>query len=80
MDRILKGIMKYREIGLNTMVKQFQQVRDNPMVSLNVYKLTQKSYFVRNNVIIVYSVGKRERSLTYGTRKLIFYNVFACIL
>ncbi|GLV41575.1 Carbonic anhydrase beta [Carabus blaptoides fortunei] len=31
MDRILKGIMKYREIGLKAMVKQFQQVRDNPM-------------------------------------------------
>lgn len=31
MDRILKGIMKYREVGLKTMVKQFQEVRDNPM-------------------------------------------------
>lgn len=33
MDRILKGIMNYRKLGLKGMVKQFQQVRDNPMVS-----------------------------------------------
>lgn len=33
MNRILKGVMKYREVGKETMLKQFQQVRDNPMVS-----------------------------------------------
>lgn len=45
MDRILKGIMKYRDVGLKTMVKQFQEVRDNPMVSFTAYKLSQKQLF-----------------------------------
>ncbi|XP_051170435.1 beta carbonic anhydrase 1 isoform X4 [Leptopilina boulardi] len=30
MDRILRGIMKYRKCHREGMVKQFQQVRDNP--------------------------------------------------
>ncbi|KAK9685620.1 Carbonic anhydrase [Popillia japonica] len=30
MDRILRGIMKYRDFGKQAMVKQFEQVRDNP--------------------------------------------------
>ncbi|KAL6434318.1 hypothetical protein ACFW04_006032 [Cataglyphis niger] len=30
MDRILKGIMKYRKCHREGMVKQFQQVRDHP--------------------------------------------------
>lgn len=38
MDRILKGIMKYRKVGLKGMVKQFEQVRDNPMVSFHSFK------------------------------------------
>lgn len=33
MDRILRGIMKYRRTDRKTMVEQFQQVRDNPKVS-----------------------------------------------
>lgn len=32
MDRILKGIMKYRKCHREGMVKQFQQVRDHPEV------------------------------------------------
>ncbi|GJQ82471.1 putative reversible hydration of carbon dioxide [Trypoxylus dichotomus] len=31
MDRILRGIMRYREFGKEAMVKQFEQVRDNPI-------------------------------------------------
>ncbi|KAI4465978.1 carbonic anhydrase [Holotrichia oblita] len=30
MDRILRGIMKYRDFGKQAMVKQFEQVRDDP--------------------------------------------------
>lgn len=35
MDRILRGIMKYRQCHREGMVKQFEQVRDNPEVSLH---------------------------------------------
>ncbi|XP_017768645.1 PREDICTED: beta carbonic anhydrase 1 [Nicrophorus vespilloides] len=31
MDRILKGIMKYRQLGKKTMVEQFKEVKDNPI-------------------------------------------------
>ncbi|OWR47032.1 beta carbonic anhydrase 1 isoform X2 [Danaus plexippus] len=31
MDRILRGIMRYRVLDRATMVKQFQQVKDNPV-------------------------------------------------
>lgn len=34
MERILRGIMKYRRTDRKTMVEQFQQVRDSPVVSL----------------------------------------------
>lgn len=34
MDRILKGIMKYRKCHREGMVKQFQQVKDHPEVRL----------------------------------------------
>lgn len=37
MDRILKGIMKYRHYDLKTMVKQFEQVKDNPTVSTQFF-------------------------------------------
>ncbi|XP_011504455.1 PREDICTED: beta carbonic anhydrase 1 isoform X2 [Ceratosolen solmsi marchali] len=30
MDRILKGVMKYRKCHRDGMVKQFKQVKDNP--------------------------------------------------
>lgn len=33
MDRILKGIMRYRTLDLKRMVDQFKEVKDNPMVS-----------------------------------------------
>lgn len=33
MDRILRGIMRYRVLDRASMVKQFEQVRDNPVVS-----------------------------------------------
>lgn len=36
MDRILKGVMRYREAGKQTMLRQFQEVRDNPRVSYRV--------------------------------------------
>lgn len=36
MDRILRGIMKYRRTDRKTMVEQFQQVRDNPKVSVKL--------------------------------------------
>lgn len=32
MDKLLKGIMKYRCTARDQMVKQFEQVRDNPKV------------------------------------------------
>lgn len=34
MDRILRGIMRYRETVREGMVKQFIQVRDTPEVTL----------------------------------------------
>lgn len=40
MDRILKGVMKYRDVGKDTMLKQFQRVRDNPTVSNEKVLLT----------------------------------------
>lgn len=33
MDRILKGIMKYRQTDKKRMVEQFLQVKNNPTVS-----------------------------------------------
>ncbi|XP_022913688.1 beta carbonic anhydrase 1 isoform X2 [Onthophagus taurus] len=30
MDRILRGVMRYRNVGKEMMLKQFQEVRDNP--------------------------------------------------
>lgn len=33
MDRILRGIMRYRSVKKEQMVKQFVQVKDNPTVS-----------------------------------------------
>lgn len=38
MNRILKGVMRYRDIGKQTMLKQFQHVRDNPTVRIKDYK------------------------------------------
>lgn len=37
MDRILKGIIRYRNVKKEKMVKQFKEVKDNPTVS-NFYK------------------------------------------
>ncbi|XP_076277185.1 carbonic anhydrase beta isoform X2 [Lasioglossum baleicum] len=37
MDRIIKGIMKYRKCHRDGMVKQFQQVRDHPEVCQNSF-------------------------------------------
>ncbi|XP_038209155.1 beta carbonic anhydrase 1 isoform X2 [Zerene cesonia] len=31
MDRILRGIMRYRVLDRASMVKQFEQVKDNPV-------------------------------------------------
>lgn len=33
MERILRGIMRYRNTTREQMVKEFQKVRDNPEVS-----------------------------------------------
>lgn len=33
MERILRGIMRYRHTTREQMVKEFQKVRDNPQVS-----------------------------------------------
>lgn len=33
MERILRGIMRYRHTTREQMVKEFQKVRDNPHVS-----------------------------------------------
>lgn len=32
MDRILRGIMNYRNTKMKEMVQEFQKVRDNPQV------------------------------------------------
>lgn len=46
MDRILKGIMKYRKCHREGMVKQFQQVRDHPEVcSYNAKKKSHDDSF-----------------------------------
>lgn len=37
MDRIIKGIMKYRNCRREEMVKQFQRVRDYPEVRYNFF-------------------------------------------
>lgn len=37
MDRIIKGIMKYRQCHREGMVKQFKQVKDHPEVSFYNY-------------------------------------------
>lgn len=34
MEKILRGIMRYRVLDRASMVKQFQEVRDNPTVSV----------------------------------------------
>lgn len=34
MERILRGIMRYRHTTREQMVKEFRQVRDNPHVSM----------------------------------------------
>lgn len=39
MERILRGIMRYRVLDRASMVKQFQEVRDNPTVSANTTDL-----------------------------------------
>lgn len=33
MEKILRGIMRYRVLDRASMVKQFQEVKDNPTVS-----------------------------------------------
>lgn len=35
MERILRGIMRYRNTTREQMVREFQKVRDNPEVSYN---------------------------------------------
>lgn len=42
MERILRGVMRYRNTTREQMVKEFQKVRDNPQVSLISYLLTLK--------------------------------------
>lgn len=45
MERILRGIMRYRHTTREQMVKEFQKVRDNPQVSeMNGYD-TEKPTF-----------------------------------
>lgn len=34
MDRILKGIMRYRNVKKEKMVEQFKQVKNNPTVCI----------------------------------------------
>lgn len=34
MEKILRGIMRYRVLDRASMVKQFQEVKDNPTVSV----------------------------------------------
>lgn len=36
MERILRGIMRYRNTTREQMVREFQKVRDNPEVSGNI--------------------------------------------
>ena len=36
MDKILKGILKYRHTFRHGMVEQFEQVKDNPAVSVHL--------------------------------------------
>lgn len=36
MERILRGIMRYRHTTREQMVKEFQQVKDNPQVWHNI--------------------------------------------
>lgn len=36
MERILRGIMRYRNTTREQMVKEFQKVRDNPEVCTNL--------------------------------------------
>lgn len=44
MERILRGIMRYRHTTREQMVKEFQKVRDNPQVSeMNGYDTEKPS-------------------------------------
>lgn len=46
MERILRGIMRYRNTTREQMVREFQKVRDNPEVSSFCF-LKQKSIMSR---------------------------------
>ena len=56
MDRILRGIMKYRCCKKEQMVKQFVKVRDNPTVS--------------DFVNCAISLGLRKRGARVGNSKV----------
>lgn len=39
MEKILRGVMRYRYTTRDQMVKEFQRVRDNPHVSAKLFEL-----------------------------------------
>lgn len=58
MDKLMKGIMKYRELIKDQMVQQFVQVKNNPMVSRSVIFnnffntfYSQKLYFLHVSTV-----------------------------
>lgn len=57
MDKLLKGIMKYRSTVKNQMVKQFEQVRDNPKVCFPKYaRHFYLQYYYRLSIMFLKSM------------------------
>lgn len=51
MERILRGIMRYRHTTREQMVKEFQKVRDNPQVSeMNGYDTEKPTLTSTTNI------------------------------
>lgn len=77
MDRILRGIMRYRVLDRASMVKQFQQVKDNPVVStictnLYLYKLVT----FKAQVILIFNVVLCCAPFQLFNRFMLVYSTF----
>lgn len=65
MDRILKGIMKYRQIDKAKMVQQFLHVRDNPTVRLLLIFSRYRKLIVHKCFTLTYKTAVAPCGLTF---------------